>query len=383
MILTTVGYELKKGMFPGAVCLLLWLVCLLNSCKGAEVEMELTYGNAELRLVLQVPEQINVTTRADQTLGDYKIKDVRVFQFPPDGSKFADGSDYKMGYYTSVTNGWAEADPTTGGLKINTNSSDFVNENCVFYILVNAGDKLAGVITKAGLQAAVLSLADFSTDIVTTEPAVFTYGPVAYAKASGMTSKPIALLAKLGRMHAKLTVTYTVASGIEITAVCVENIPTELYPFPTVAITPAPSTSASPAVPDYIDKDITLSSGTTTFSIYLPENLRGNGTSTTQDGKNLPTNGPGGMLDLCTCVVLSGTYNYYPGEVGKEPIAVEYRFYPGADMIRSYDIGRGKHYTMKVNVTGANSADARVTITDGNVFTIIEPDEMEYPDMEF
>lgn len=82
MILTTVGYELKKGMFSGAVCLLLWLVCLLNSCKGAEVEMELTYGNAELRLVLQVPEQINVTTRADQTLGDYKIKDVRVFQFP-------------------------------------------------------------------------------------------------------------------------------------------------------------------------------------------------------------------------------------------------------------------------------------------------------------
>jgi hypothetical protein len=62
---------------------------------------------------------------------------------------------------------------------------------------------------------------------------------------------------------------------------------------------------------------------------------------------------------------------------------VEYRFYPGADMIRNYNIERGKHYTMDVKLTGANSADARVTITDGNVFMITDPDELEYPDIEF
>ncbi|MCD8184070.1 MAG: hypothetical protein LUE99_14465 [Bacteroides sp.] len=106
----------------------------------------------------------------------------------------------------------------------------------------------------------------------------------------------------------------------------------------------------------------------------MPENIRGNGTATIEAGKNITTNGPSGSLDNCTCIILKGTYDYYPDDATSAPISVEYHFYPGADMIRNYDIERGKHYTMTVNLKGANSADARVEITDGNVFTIADPD---------
>lgn len=383
MIPTMIGHRLKNGIASGVTCLLLSVACLLYSCGDGIEDRELPSALVGLDLVLQLPEQISVETRAGETLNGYTITDVRIFQFPASGGSFADGTTtFKMGYYSSATNGWAETDATTGKLKINTGSSDFVDEDCVFYIIVNAGDKLAGITTKAGLQAAALSLSDFSADLVTTEPAVFAYGPVSYKKTPGQTSNPIALLAKLNRMHGKLTVNYTAASGITLTGARVENIPATLYPFPTAKITPAPSTTVSPAVPDYTVTNITLSGNT--FSVYLPENLRGNGTATTQGGKNMPANGPGGTLELCTCVVLEGTYNYYPGaSPAKDPISVEYRFYPGADMIRNYNIERGKHYTMNVNLTGANSADARVTITDGNVFTITDPEEIEYPDIEF
>lgn len=49
-------------------------------------------------------------------------------------------------------------------------------------------------------------------------------------------------------------------------------------------------------------------------------------------------------------------------------------------MIRNYDIERGKHYTLTLDLKGANSADARVTITDGNVFTIADPDDVTHKD---
>ncbi|MCM0370871.1 DUF4906 domain-containing protein [Bacteroides fragilis] len=112
------------------------------------------------------------------------------------------------------------------------------------------------------------------------------------------------------------------------------------------------------------------------FSFYLPENLKGSGTATTEPDKNRPAKGPGGSLGGCTCVVLRGTYNYYPDTAGSEPIDVEYRFYLGLDMIRNYDVERGKHYTLTVNLQGANSSDARVSVTNGNVFAFDDPDNV-------
>lgn len=37
---------------------------------------------------------------------------------------------------------------------------------------------------------------------------------------------------------------------------------------------------------------------------------------------------------------------------------------------------RGKHYTLTVNLQGANSSDARVSVTNGNVFAFDDPDNV-------
>lgn len=38
--------------------------------------------------------------------------------------------------------------------------------------------------------------------------------------------------------------------------------------------------------------DLIVNAGQTTYSFFMPENLRGNGTSTTAKEKNQPDNGP-------------------------------------------------------------------------------------------
>ncbi|MEL5894864.1 DUF4906 domain-containing protein [Bacteroides sp. GD17] len=375
---TVIQNRMKDKIVIGIFTLMLCCGCLLTSCRDEGEAYASPAGKLDLKLMLQLPQQISVTTRGanDQTLNGYTITDVRAFQFPTSG-----GTE-KTSYYSSATADWAEVKENEG-LQIKTGNNDFDAVDCSFYFAVNAGDKLENITTIGGLQGAALALSDFSTDLVNVEPAVFVCGPVVYKQVAGATSKPVALLARLARMHAKLTVNYTVTSGLTITAARVENIPAMLYPFPNAATTPEPSAVTSPATPEYTTTTLSLSPTTNTFSIFLPENLRGNGKASTQSGKNVAANGPDGTLDLCTCIVLEGTYNYYPDEADKAPINVEYRFYPGADMIRNYNIERGKHYTMDVKLTGANSADARVTVTNGNVFMITDPDELEYPDIEF
>lgn len=373
---------MKENKAKGGIALLMIFLVLsggilLSACYEEKNICEISPDCLDLKLMLQLPEQVEVSTRVtgnEQALRGYTITDVRVFQFPDNGSAM------KMGYYSAATDSWAEQ--KDGLLLVQTGSDDFNDESCSFYIVVNAGDKLAGVTDKAGLEAAELPLANFSTDLSTIEPAVFSYGPVPYTKIEGSTSKPVALLAKLVRMYARLTVNYTTASGITINSARIEGVPSKLYPFPTTETTPTLSET-------YTMQEIPTSGITSPFSLYLPENLRGNGIATTEEGKNLSQNGPSTSstsarsLDNCTCVVLKGTHDYYPDDANSDPIGVEYRFYLGSDMIRNYDVERGKHYTLTVNLKGANSADARVEITDGNVFTILNPDEVEYPDIEF
>ncbi len=101
---------------------------------------------------------------------------------------------------------------------------------------------------------------------------------------------------------------------------------------------------------------------------YMPENLRGMGTGTSFPEKNMPAKGPDGNLDGCTFILMSGYYKY-PLESGysKDSITVQYKIFPGGNLTNDYNIQRGYSYDLKVNISGANSADVRVTITDGRV----------------
>ncbi|WP_195439545.1 DUF4906 domain-containing protein [Parabacteroides goldsteinii] len=58
-------------------------------------------------------------------------------------------------------------------------------------------------------------------------------------------------------------------------------------------------------------------------------------------------------------------------------IKVEYRFYLGDNLTNNYNIQRDHHYDLTINIKGANSADLRVKITDGNVAVFDDVDTIE------
>ena len=388
-------------------CRLHWTVCCLSLLLFSACTTDTNLPDAEqadrlpLSLQMELPKQLTVVvTRAGEgkattgnpTRNGIEIKKVRVMQFDqtaPDEDTYNIRKTYSK-ETTGTTTDWFTQ--TDGGLiTINTSTTTFWNRTSKFYIIANAKELHStssgdGTDISETAKEAVLPTAYFTfpeSDVTgTEEPGILAYGPVAYTEKTGTGSgdaKPVAIFARLKCAYAKVTVNYTAGTGVSITALRVENIRTRIYPFPATGNSPTDA---------FMNVDLTVNAGQTTYSFFMPENLRGNGTSTTAKEKNQPDNGPtqsgsARNLDYCTCIVLTGTYNYYPNntpENAANPISVEYRFYPGADMIRNYDIERGKHYTLTLDLKGANSADARVTITDGNVFTIADPDDVTHKD---
>lgn len=314
-----------------------------------------------LRLVFPDALTVDVTRAApaNPTKNGIELTDIRVLQFPGTGAAVTDvkNQQYRSG---GTADPWYEEKNSL--IEVKTGSTDFNNEDSNFYIIANSGDALTSTDSGA-LKTTGIGFSD-----ITTEPGILVYGPKPYTKTTGST-KPVEFLAKLCRAYAYVTVNYTPAKGITITSAAIENVPDKIYPIPDAAHQATTYLAATPT----IDLSVTPSGS---FSFYLPENLKGSGTATTEPDKNRPAKGPGGSLGGCTCVVLRGTYNYYPDTAGSEPIDVEYRFYLGSDMIRNYDVERGRHYTLTVNLQGANSSDARVSVTNGNVFAFDDPDNV-------
>lgn len=346
----------------------LWVACLVLTGCGKDAVMPesvASSSNLGLSLCLGFPNPLTVTTRTNPVRNGIELKDVRVLQFP-----VTTGGEAKNKLYSEAESGspdWYTQETDGGLITVNTGVDDFTNVDCRFYIVVNAGSNLSAVVAENALKSYSLDFAD-----ITKEPDILTFGPVDYTKVEGST-KPVALLAKLRRTYAKVTVKYTLATGIEITSVDIENVPDKIYPFPEVS---AGGSSSSVSSVGYLPASSIVPASSKEVTFYMPENLKGNGSAITETDKNLPAKGPGGTLDGCTCIILKGTYDYYPEDADSAPIEVEYRFYPGSDMVRNYDVERGKYYTLTVNLKGANSADARVNITDGNVFTFDDPDNV-------
>lgn len=131
-----------------------------------------------------------------------------------------------------------------------------------------------------------------------------------------------------------------------------------------------------------------------TYTFYMPENLRGIGCGKSFQEKNLSDYGPRadgtapsvgsdglptakGSLDNCTYIDLEGSYWYIydaSNPSDKAPITVRYRLYLGGNLINDYNVRRGYHYTITAQISGANSGDVRVTITNGNVVVFDDVD---------
>ena len=328
-----------------SVCLLA-IGSLLLSCTGSPSALRLS-------LSLAMPQTVTVESRT-VTASEVTVSDVRVFQFAEDGS-LKNNQKYESNKITP--------DATTGLSKVTTGDTDFDDVTSRFYIVINTADALNALpATPSDATDEGKLLAYTHTESgITSAPQVMVYGPYNYTGTSSGNKTALQLLAKMQHIGARVDVSWTIPTGVNltITSASVENIPTKYYLYTQPAVSDLEYTAS---------QDITFTEGSTGFTFYMPRNEKGIGTATTPQEKGIPAKGPSGSLTGCTCIVLKGTYRYNSADT--DGIAVEYRFYPGADMMTNYSIERGKAYQLAITLSGANSADARVSLTDSNVFGI-------------
>lgn len=157
----------------------------------------------------------------------------------------------------------------------------------------------------------------------------------------------------LTRMVNRVDFSFQLAStglptGFKIKSVRLMNVPDKSFPYKDATVTTFPALSdVTVRTFDYETIDATdQTSSAVSLSFYLPENMRGNGTSTTETAKTGITG--------ATCIQLVGYTN------GDE---ITYNIYPGGDAVKNYDLTRNTTYTVNAAITGIYEDDARVKKT--------------------
>lgn len=350
-----------------SLVLIMSLVCLLMTACDDSME-RIPAGEGGFVFRLQLPDPIEVETKVDITPGNgetIKISDVWIVQYSTEGTLLHCQQITDESSFEAKLQGYL--------VEIKTNNIQFTYGPSRFYIIVNGGNVLSGfgetsntTNSESDLKKKIVSFSD--------KPSLLTAGPFSYTPSgTGTENKKIVFVTELKRAYAKTTLRVVfpkdTVSTFTVDKVALLNVPKKM------ALFAAGGTEGNyPEVnADNINADSVFISGINTnddvgTSFFMPENLRGMGTSTTFEGKNLPANGPGGSLDGCTKLVVKGTYKY-DGSSGstQDGIQVEYSFYLGDNMTNNYNIQRDMHYSLDLNLKGANSADLRVTITDGGV----------------
>lgn len=325
----------------------------------------------ELIIRLALPAPLEVTTKAEGDMfEELPVNDVWVLQYAKETNVLLKAGKYSGKNIGSESQG-----------VINVKTSGFMGVDSYFYVIANGGnDFLAQSDTLVGDGKTPITVADLKKK--TKELSNYTALPTfATADSIVLTSADIEenggkaiLVAPLQRAFARVNVkwgtTDTFKGKLVIKEVKVCNVPKVMaaYVRGGGAISDKYPEINSTNIRDEISittGDLTAGS---TQKFYMPENLRGMGTGRTLAEKNMPAKGPGGSLGGCTFILMSGEYQYLlPNGSLSSPIKVQYKIYLGGNLTNDYNIQRGYSYELTVNISGANSADVRVTITDGGV----------------
>ncbi len=157
----------------------------------------------------------------------------------------------------------------------------------------------------------------------------------------------------LTRMVNRVDFSFQLAStglptGFKIKSVRLMNVPDKSFPYKDATVTTFPALNdVTVRTFDYEAIAATdQTSSAVSLSFYLPENMRGDGTSTTETAKTGITG--------ATCIQLVGYTN------GDE---ITYNIYPGGDAVKNYDLIRNTTYTINAAITGIYEDDARVKKT--------------------
>lgn len=372
--------------------LLLIGICLSSCNKMEEPQVE----KKGLYLQMRMPESIQVDTKADDAvLDNIKIYNVWVLQFSEENNACLKGlyvpQKYLSKYGTSTREVTldlsAGADGQLDGVDVR-----FSNVSSRFYVIVNRGIGLLEGNTDGGNALYALTgeeLVKMTEDylktnsvvigkdalsgsaanpLVTSQPELLSAGPVAYAPADdGLVKVRIQMFRAFARIN--LTVKHTGSGSFQLTGSKIYNLPQHMALYKA-------GTATYPQIDDIvegpfelgIDKISSSTNATPTKIVYMAENMRGSGKSTTQQGKNMKENGPGDDPDKlagCTYIELEGTYKYDSSHSGG--VGVKYTFYLGGNFTNDYNIIRDYSYDVTFNIAGPNSSDVRVKITNGNV----------------
>lgn len=389
------------------------LLGITAACHTAEDGgMEIQSAELPARFVLELSSPFTLNTRGARTapvLSDIPFNNVWVLQFNNDGTDLLAAKNY------SATDIRVDGGSSNHLVIVPTGSETdayFVNDNSRFYILVNAGEEFLGKLTSpvtdpkgalatAGLntESSIKSLLQSVPTDITTDPGLLIDGPVTFQKNESENTS-IAVRFSLSRTYSRIDLTYKNTKlddgKFTPTEAVVVNLPTHLSLFPREGAANGDYPTVGEAETDKnrvtaqgtetpLSTDFTGWDESTTLTFYMGENLRGTGSATTYAGKNIAANGPGATLDGCTYLILRGTYYYRIGyEAGNttpiystDGISIEYKLYVGGNLTTDYNIRRNTLYDVLVNIAGANSADARVTITDGNVIVFDDSETIE------
>lgn len=336
---------------------------------GCSAESPLLPEDVALTFQLSLPGSLEVTTRAepDKKLDEIIINNVWVVQY--NANTGADDGTFIMAkMFANDAIGYRENNQT---IKVTT--SEFSNYQSRFYIIVNAGDTFLDAFkqettsdrSESALQKLTMNITAGATD----EPTLLTCGPLEYKPDKSQ----VVLVAPLQRAFARIKIAWKKTTDFEgkitMDEVKVMNLPEYM------ALYSRGGGSLATNYPETADINTDFTTiGTTALKegegriFYMGENLRGTGTGSSFSDKGLEAKGPGGTLAGCTCLVLVGNYEY-PNLTTDNPgkVKVEYRIYLGGNLMKDYNIQRGYEYQLTVNISGINSADVRVTITDGAV----------------
>lgn len=355
------------------------ILCLFVTGCSSSLEED-TKGNG-FRFCVQMPKAIDVDTKA--SLGDgsesIEITDAWIVQYSSVNNTLLKYLYINSGF-TQKENGYM--------VEIKTSGNDFSTTSSYFYIILNGGPELLknfkeeSDCSKEALQKKTISVTENGGVLgITASPNLLTAGPINYTSKNEEDEKVI-FVSRVYRAFAKfsLSVKFPIASSdkFTVTQATITNVPKNMALFAGGGSNANyPDVSTIYAEPISLS-DVVINGGKKSF--WMPENIRGTGSSSTFQGKNQITNGPGGNLNGCTYLTIKGKYYYdknqRPDGSSQDPIDVEYRFYLGTNLTNDYNIRRDHHYNLTVNLKGANSADLRVTITNGNVAVFDEVQEI-------
>lgn len=348
-----------------------------SSCDDGLPQQEKESGG-RLTLSLCMPPELTVQTKTSLT-EHITINDVWIFQYTGD-SPAAPLHVQHVTESSKITDMHDKGESIKENYMIQVETEGFSDVDSRFYVIVNADNDLDEKLNKYSQNESNIAESDLKAETMAisnvpqNEIGFLTSGPIDYKQKSVTEGENIDPSAEssvkaiidvpLRRAYAKITLKKSENSSKNFTpgSILITNYPSVM----AVAVCGGDEAAGAtyPMTSNGSTAEVTNNWNGNPLSFYMGENLRGTGTGSSMADKAKAQYGPRGSLDNCTYIDINGTYKY---ESSYDAVGVSYRIYLGGNLLNDYNIQRGYSYNLTINVGGANSADVRVTITDGNV----------------